>query len=147
MSAGPSNATQSTSGASSKTEGRARHQANMRKYGNPLPILISSPKPNPSSSTILSSYLPTFLTTQTIIEIPICNGTYDPRTRSVWVTDKQDMEILFRRGFFGKGTLSRSEPTWRERRIDLIKGGQCQLICNLRSNKLMRDSGGRGEDT
>jgi len=35
------------------------------------------------------------------------------------------MDILFRRGFFGKGTLSRSEPSWRERRVDLVKGGSC----------------------
>lgn len=38
----------------------------------------------------------------------------------------EDVEILFRRGFFGKGTLSRSEPTWRARRIDMIKGGECE---------------------
>jgi tRNA-splicing endonuclease subunit Sen2 len=51
------------------------------------------------------------------------------------VVEREDMDILFRRGFFGKGTLSRSEPSWRERRIDLVKGGSCTSLglCSTRS--------------
>lgn len=43
-------------------------------------------------------------------------GTYDALTRSVWVTDPAGAAILWRRGFFGKGSLSRSEPTHLARR-------------------------------
>ncbi|GEQ72284.1 hypothetical protein JCM33374_g5971 [Metschnikowia sp. JCM 33374] len=32
-----------------------------------------------------------------------------------YVNDSQDMERLWRQGFFGKGTLSRSDPTWENR--------------------------------
>lgn len=44
-------------------------------------------------------------------------GHYDPMTRSVWVTDPHGAQVLWRRGFFGKGSLSRSEPTWLERLV------------------------------
>ena len=115
------------SGPSSKPNPRARQQALNAKYGSPLPILL----PNSAtamngqkgkSKSILSAYTSSFTAH---VEVPKCTGVYDPVTRSVWVVDREDMDILFRRGFFGKGTLSRSEPSWRERRVDLVKGGSC----------------------
>ena len=106
--------------------GRQRHQANLRKYGLPLPIVLPV-QPHPKAPRpFLSAYLPTFLTSSSTIEVPTCTGVYDALTRSVWVTDPKDIEILFRRGFFGKGTLSRSEPTWKERRVDMLRGGDCE---------------------
>lgn len=42
---------------------------------------------------------------------------WDPLTLSVWVTNDAHMTRLWRQGFFGKGFLSRSEPSWR-RRVD-----------------------------
>lgn len=36
-------------------------------------------------------------------------------TRSVHVTDWQSVRALWEQGFFGKGSLSRSEPTWLDR--------------------------------
>jgi tRNA-splicing endonuclease subunit Sen2 len=105
----------------------------MQKYGTPLPILLpcsplhpayvpSHPKSRPS---ILHS-LVSGLTGRSREIYPQCVGTYDRATRSVIVERREDMDILFRRGFFGKGSLSRSEPTWRARRIDLLKGGECE---------------------
>lgn len=47
------------------------------------------------------------------------------------MTNKKDIEILFRRGFFGKGTLSRSEPTWKDRRLDAIRGGGSESAGSL----------------
>ncbi|KAF9962184.1 tRNA splicing endonuclease subunit sen2 [Modicella reniformis] len=40
---------------------------------------------------------------------------FHPQGQSVWVKRNKDMETLFRQGFFGKGTLSRSEATWKQR--------------------------------
>ncbi|WVQ71078.1 tRNA-intron endonuclease [Cryptococcus sp. DSM 104548] len=97
---------------------RARHAANNRKYGTPLPILF--PQPPSASTSVLSSYLPSFATKPELLQAV---GDYDPITQSVWVTDPKGMDILFQKGFFGKGTLSRSEPSWRERRVALLKGG------------------------
>ncbi|KAF1991267.1 hypothetical protein K402DRAFT_389439 [Aulographum hederae CBS 113979] len=39
-------------------------------------------------------------------------GYFSPETRSVHVTDPVAVRALWEKGFFGKGTLSRSEPTW-----------------------------------
>ncbi|KAF1936897.1 hypothetical protein EJ02DRAFT_470096 [Clathrospora elynae] len=37
---------------------------------------------------------------------------YSPETRSVHVTDQASIRALWEHGFFGKGSLSRSEPQW-----------------------------------
>lgn len=107
---------------------RSRYQANNRKFGTPLPILLPSsplhPAHQPRHTPSLLSQL-VFPSKRPIV--PQCVGRYDPITRSVIVENKEDVEILFRRGFFGKGTLSRSEPTWKARRVDMIKGGECEL--------------------
>ena len=42
----------------------------------------------------------------------IYHGYFDAPTRSIHVTDKAFVRGLWERGFFGKGSLSRSEPTW-----------------------------------
>jgi tRNA-splicing endonuclease subunit Sen2 len=41
---------------------------------------------------------------------------------SVWISNSKDMEMLFRQGFFGKGTLSRSEATWKKRSAGNLQG-------------------------
>lgn len=40
---------------------------------------------------------------------------FDSATSSVQVTDEQAIKALWEMGFFGKGSLSRSEPSWLER--------------------------------
>ena len=40
---------------------------------------------------------------------------WSSETRSVHVTDEATIRALWEKGFFGKGNLSRSEPTWLER--------------------------------
>lgn len=42
----------------------------------------------------------------------IYRGYFDAPTRSIHVTDESFVRGLWERGFFGKGSLSRSEPTW-----------------------------------
>ena len=41
-------------------------------------------------------------------------ASFSPYTRSVHVTDPTTIRALWEAGFFGKGTLSRSEPNWME---------------------------------
>ena len=129
---GPSN----YPGSSSKPSNRSRFQANNKNYGTPFPIVLPSSPLHPSYKppsrdsdrlSLLASFLAVFEAAPKV-EIPQCVGVFDPITRSVWVTDPKDMEILFNRGFFGKGTLSRSEPTWQARRLDQARGGQCQSL-------------------
>src|SRR5436190_5987191 len=77
---------------------------------HPLPPLIPH---NPLSViSIALSYLTFFIS-------PPQQETYlayfDSLTSSVHVTDPQAIRALWEMGFFGKGSLSRSEPTWLER--------------------------------
>lgn len=43
------------------------------------------------------------------------SGYFSVETRSIHVTDEATARILWEQGFFGKGSLSRSEPAWLER--------------------------------
>lgn len=40
---------------------------------------------------------------------------WDHDTRAIFVTDERSMAALWQQGFYGKGTLSRSEPNWLKR--------------------------------
>lgn len=42
-------------------------------------------------------------------------GIWDPATRSVHIRDHASMRALWEQGFYGKGSLSRSEPNWLKR--------------------------------
>lgn len=49
------------------------------------------------------------------------SGYFSPETRSVHVTNPTHIRALWEMGFFGKGTLSRSEPSWLEREKARLK--------------------------
>ncbi|WPH03731.1 Hypothetical protein R9X50_00661400 [Acrodontium crateriforme] len=54
-------------------------------------------------------------------------GHFSTETRSVHITDPAHIRALWEMGFFGKGTLSRSEPSWLERekaRLKAASGGK-----------------------
>ncbi|GBB85517.1 hypothetical protein RclHR1_12000009 [Rhizophagus clarus] len=74
-------------------------------YKVPLPLLLS-----PSLlSRFLSYFIPfTSFTTST----RKAKGKYDEKAQAVIICNREDMEKLWKEGFFGKGNLSRSEPTW-----------------------------------
>ncbi|KAK3996624.1 putative tRNA-splicing endonuclease subunit sen-2 [Cladorrhinum sp. PSN332] len=44
-------------------------------------------------------------------------GVWDPDTRSVHVKDLASIRALWEQGFYGKGSLSRSEPNWLKREL------------------------------
>ncbi|BGP09293.1 tRNA splicing endonuclease subunit sen2 [Rhodotorula toruloides] len=46
---------------------------------------------------------------------PEIEAVWDDLTQSVWVQDEASMMRLWKQGFFGKGFLSRSEPSWKRR--------------------------------
>ncbi|RUP08840.1 hypothetical protein BC936DRAFT_140110 [Jimgerdemannia flammicorona] len=49
------------------------------------------------------------------------HGIFVPFGQCVWIMRRDDMDDLWRKGFFGKGTLSRSEPTWMSRKIEELQ--------------------------
>lgn len=83
----------------------------------PLPVNVHPVPPviphNPLSIiSIALSYL-TFLFSPPRHEVH--SALFDPATSSVHVTEERAIEALWQMGFFGKGSLSRSEPSWLER--------------------------------
>lgn len=90
-------------------KGSSRKAEIAQKYAQPLPVVLSK-----SRIYSVLSFLGLSLTR---IDNPHCEGVFDPHTRSVWVSRSDDVVLLWRRGFFGKGDLSRSEPSWHTRRL------------------------------
>ncbi|KAJ6107618.1 hypothetical protein N7523_008941 [Penicillium sp. IBT 18751x] len=86
-------------------------------HRHPLPVNVLSVPPviphNPLSIiSIALSYL-TFLISAPRQEV--YSAYFDSATSSIHVTDERAIKALWEMGFFGKGTLSRSEPSWLER--------------------------------
>ncbi|KAK2788535.1 hypothetical protein FQN52_006648 [Onygenales sp. PD_12] len=76
----------------------------------PLPPLIPH---NPLSLvSIVLSYLTYFISPP---HQQVYSAYFDASTSSVHVTDPKVIRALWEMGFFGKGSLSRSEPSWLER--------------------------------
>ncbi|KAH6641232.1 hypothetical protein F5144DRAFT_125773 [Chaetomium tenue] len=44
-------------------------------------------------------------------------GVWNPETRSVHILDESSIRALWEQGFYGKGSLSRSEPNWLKREL------------------------------
>lgn len=120
---------------SGPTKAAGRRNDNNRIYAHPLPLIFSSREPN--STSTFSSLLGSLGLGGSRVEIlnPHCEGVFDPATRSVWVTNAKDSRILWTRGFFGKGNLSRSEPSWLARQVNSRKdkaSGKCMFVpCSI----------------
>ncbi|KAL1957043.1 hypothetical protein VTO42DRAFT_6420 [Malbranchea cinnamomea] len=83
----------------------------------PLPVIVHPLPPliphNPLSViSIVLSYLTYYISPP---QREVFFAYFDSSTSSVHVTDPRTIRALWEMGFFGKGTLSRSEPTWLER--------------------------------
>ncbi|EXJ91819.1 hypothetical protein A1O3_00369 [Capronia epimyces CBS 606.96] len=139
MSVAPAPATTSTPGAaastrlsSSKPPKRPRrpnynyiHRNLLPVEVHPLPVLIPH---NPLSLVAIAlSYLVQILSPPAR---PTYNGYFSSATSSIHVTDTEAIRKLWEMGFFGKGSLSRSEPTWLENRRK--KGVTAEENTNLR---------------
>jgi tRNA-splicing endonuclease subunit Sen2 len=91
----------------SQKKGSRKRNENNIIYANPLPITFSR-----IENRFAVTALGIFGVSPAQVLNPRCEGTFDPTTHSVWITKSRDSMILWRRGFFGKGNLSRSEPSW-----------------------------------
>ncbi|KAL8806854.1 MAG: hypothetical protein Q9200_004891 [Gallowayella weberi] len=66
---------------------------------------------------------------------PLLRAYFSAETHSVHVTDQSAARILWEQGFFGKGSLSRSEPAWLERekiRQGLVLGETSEEVTRRR---------------
>ncbi|GAA6028792.1 hypothetical protein JCM8097_007398 [Rhodosporidiobolus ruineniae] len=84
---------------------QSKHQI-LQLYQQLLPL-------PPAAPTLLNTFLSAL--PFSALDTPHIQAEWDDLTQSVWVTDEQHMLRLWRQGFFGKGFLSRSEPSWRRR--------------------------------
>lgn len=89
-------------------------------YALPLPVNIHPLPPliphNPFSVLhIALTYLIQFVAPPSSHPQGLYQGFLSPETHSVHVLDTDTIRIFWERGFFGKGSLSRSEPSWFER--------------------------------
>lgn len=97
-----------------------RHQQLNKLYALPAP-LRTFPLPtlvphNPLSLFhILFVWLSQTIKTPSTHFDPLYQGWFSPETRSVHVTDQRAIRGLWEQGFYGKGSLSRSEPSWHNR--------------------------------
>ncbi|KAL7271582.1 tRNA splicing endonuclease subunit sen2 [Rhizina undulata] len=87
-------------------------------HANPLPLTASPLPPliphNPLSLLhIIWAYF--FAATQAHPK-PLYSGVFNRTTGAIHVTDARSIQAFWNSGFFGKGSLSRSEPTWVIRR-------------------------------
>lgn len=89
-------------------------------HRQPLPLQTHSlPAFHPTNPLSLLRLAYTFLS-QTLSPPPSHPsapyiGYYSPETGAIHITDPLHIRALWEMGFFGKGTLSRSEPSWMDR--------------------------------
>src|SRR5271155_639173 len=96
---------------STKGGKRAARNARLREYyADPLPL-----PPPPPSFNLFSPSTYKYLFAATAPPNPHV-GVWCPETRSVSVSSDAEGVELWRQGMWGKGTLSRSQPAWRERK-------------------------------
>ena len=112
-------------------------------HANPLPLRVYPLPPlipnNPLSLIhIAYTYISHLLSPPSSHPAVKYQGYWSSETRSVHVVDEGYRRALWGNGFFGKGSLSRSEPSWldrEKRRKGLIAGETSEEITRKRRNE------------
>ncbi|CAG8477375.1 1019_t:CDS:2 [Ambispora gerdemannii] len=88
-------------------------------FTQPLPITLSNSQLPSSFLSTIFGYFHNLLSfksaTNKNYPTTIAIGIFDKFSRNVIVENKEQVELLWKSGFFGKGTLSRGDPTWFSR--------------------------------
>ncbi|KAL8702891.1 MAG: hypothetical protein Q9201_003924 [Fulgogasparrea decipioides] len=109
-------------------------------HSQPLPLKIYPLPPliphNPLSLLqIASIYVSQLLFRPSSHPQTLLRGYFSADTSSVHVTDEATARILWEQGFFGKGSLSRSEPSWlarKETKQGLVAGDTSEEVTRRR---------------
>ncbi|KAF3941129.1 hypothetical protein ABW19_dt0209680 [Dactylella cylindrospora] len=87
-------------------------------HAEPLPVTVyHAPPLIPHNPLSLLHHLFLYFFPPTPSHEPAYVGRFSPITLSIEITDPKAVTDLWRRGFWGKGSLSRSEPTWLHREM------------------------------
>ncbi|WFD00027.1 tRNA-intron lyase [Malassezia yamatoensis] len=97
-----------------KGAGKKATEIKRRTYASPLPIGRASTSAKKSWWDRLNHWTKWLYDSSSSTRLP--QAWYDPVTNSVWMEDQGDAMQFWTHGFFGKGSLSRSEPTWVARK-------------------------------
>jgi tRNA-splicing endonuclease subunit Sen2 len=117
---------------------KREQQAELRRiYQHPLPIVVRTTDDEKGWWASLCHLFAIFPS----VEVPVVSGVYDAASNSVWVRDMQDARIVWESGFFGKGSLSRSEPTWLTREVNARRHEKSGRKGKLRSLVFWLDLG------
>lgn len=108
-------------------------------YKQPAPLKIfpfPSLTSNPISLLHLAfTWLSQVLTPPAAEPSVVHTACWDHETKTITVTDENSMVNLWQQGFFGKGSLSRSEPNWLKRektRLGLVRDRVSEVETNRR---------------
>ncbi|KFY09051.1 hypothetical protein V492_05660 [Pseudogymnoascus sp. VKM F-4246] len=107
-------------GGNGRPRGPTKSQQINKLYSHPTP-LRTFPLPtfvphNPISLVqILYTWLQQAISPPSSHPQALYQGVFSSELRSIHVTDERSIHALWREGFFGKGSLSRSEPSWLDR--------------------------------
>ena len=102
----------------------------------PLPTFIPH---NPLSLIhVLYVWISQAINRPTSSLVPLYQGVWSPETRSVHVTDDRSVRGLWEQGFYGKGTLSRSEPNWMDREKNRTGADKAASRSTAEENTLQR---------
>ncbi|KAI3392707.1 hypothetical protein diail_5264 [Diaporthe ilicicola] len=131
----------STSASSSPAPARkAPRRPNLHQlYRQPVPVKVF-PFPALTSNPISFIHLAFTWLSQVLRPPPaepsvVHTAYWHDDTRTITVTDEKSMIDLWQQGFFGKGSLSRSEPNWLKRektRLGLIRDKVSEVETNKR---------------
>ncbi|KAH8841782.1 hypothetical protein MCOR07_002358 [Pyricularia oryzae] len=109
-------------------------------YALPAPIrTFPLPSFYPSNPLSLAHLIYIWLK-QTVFARPpnepskLYQGEWSPETRSVKISDVEAIRALWEQGFFGKGSLSRSEPNWLKREMNR-RGVDSVSVAEQNTNK------------
>ncbi|KAK3838800.1 MAG: hypothetical protein J3R72DRAFT_182018 [Linnemannia gamsii] len=135
---------------------KRNHALKRQQYGTPLPLPalqqlpqtlppITTPRSTVPADPARAIWTPPLSPILAIIrflyhqwdtkDLPsrsLIQGYFHPSGASVWIHESKDIEVLFRQGFFGKGTLSRSEATWTVRTTEGFQGVSLEDITRRR---------------
>lgn len=117
-----------TEAAAPSPEQKAKAQPRPKPRGPPLSQIYTLPAPirtfplpsfypnNPISLLhLVYAWVKQVLSPPPAEPSVIHTGVWDPQSRSVHITDARAVRALWEQGFYGKGSLSRSEPNWLKR--------------------------------
>ncbi|CUM46144.1 uncharacterized protein AC631_05953 [Debaryomyces fabryi] len=103
--------------------GKRNRVNNNQIYINALPIILSTDKygrlpqiyPHNPVSWLYFAFQYINIQTRSVPQSHVRKFQVDYDEGVFKVTDEEDMRSLWKQGFFGKGTLSRSDPSWKTR--------------------------------